>query len=339
MSMNKGLFDLSGFENLNESDLMSIKLNESGEEFKDHCPSSDPTQHFDAANSGDKEIPVPGGDKETPSAKPADGEMGPSIPGGDKETPSAKPADGNDPVPNPAKVTLDEDTYNDAMDRLQKSFQEGVELLAFLRNASVVTESVEKKQEQYTESVVGTAILESLENGPLYEKVDRSDKKEVKEIVSNLRDKVAKSLKKDDVFFRVPNYWVHLIVGAVGTLAAGVGVADLTHALNIMFTTRMWQILGICHMESGNIKDLTTGLTEKFSEDLGEYKILAVQVVPTIIDLFKQKFGWKNHLSTYLLLVDKKIPSEIDDVQQALVAEVEKAKGSKDDKKDTKDKK
>lgn len=288
----------------------------------------------------------------------------------------------------PNKVTLTSETNSQLLSQLQKSFQESAEILGMMQHTEVIEESVEDRQMHFTEDAINNAILESLENGPLFEKVDRSDKIEVKAIVAKLRGKVNQELAADTVFFRVPNLWANIIAGAAfvaigggavgfGIKAAGKGaiggvvtgagkivsaassgvssaasaaatsavkgaasgaiigatgaatvstaIKELTKTVNNMIATRMWQILGICHIEDKTIDTITANLQEKFKDELGEYKILAVKVVPTIADQFRMKFGWKNNLKTYMLLVDKKLPSEIKKAQEDLSKEIEKA--------------
>lgn len=330
--MNKGLFQLESFDQMKEDDLLQMNLNEGSEEFSVKCPSSNPTVDFDkdATSGSEHTIPVPGGDKETPTAKPVEGANIP-VPGGDKETPAAKPSDAA-AVPVPATVTLTADEYNSAIGALKKSFKEAVDICAILESASVVHKTAEELQEEFTEAAVGDVMLQTYEDGPLYEKVNKADKGDIKAIVRKIRSGVAKACKADNVHFYQPNLIIRTLVG-VATVNAG---NHLNAALQQIWTTRLWQVLGICHSESGNIKTICDNLTEKFADELGDYKILYVKAQPTIYDALKAKFNWKNSKDAFFLLVDTKIPSEIRAAAKEINDQLTKSKseGNKDGEKE-----
>lgn len=330
--MNKGLFQLESFDQMKEDDLLQMNLNEGSEEFSVKCPSSNPTVDFDkdATSGSEHTIPVPGGDKETPTAKPVEG-ANIAVPGGDKETPAAKPSDAA-AVPVPATVTLTADEYNGAISALKKSFKEAVEICSILESASVVHKTAEELQEEFTEAAVGDVMLQTYEDGPLYEKVNKADKGDIKAIVRKIRSGVAKACKADNVHFYQPNLIIRTLVG-VATVNAG---NHLNAALQQIWTTRLWQVLGICHSESGNIKTICDNLTEKFADELGDYKILYVKAQPTIYDALKAKFNWKNSKDAFFLLVDTKIPSEIRAAAKEINDQLTKPKseGNKDGEKE-----
>lgn len=330
--MNKGLFQLESFDQMKEDDLLQMNLNEGSEEFSVKCPSSNPTVDFDkdATSGSEHTIPVPGGDKETPTAKPVEG-ANIAVPGGDKETPAAKPSDAA-AVPVPATVTLTADEYNSAIGALKKSFKEAVEICSILESASVVHKTAEELQEEFTEAAVGDVMLQTYEDGPLYEKVNKADKGDIKAIVRKIRSGVAKACKADNVHFYQPNLIIRTLVG-VATVNAG---NHLNAALQQIWTTRLWQVLGICHSESGNIKTICDNLTEKFADELGDYKILYVKAQPTIYDALKAKFNWKNSKDAFFLLVDTKIPSEIRAAAKEINDQLTKPKseGNKDGEKE-----
>lgn len=330
--MNKGLFQLESFDEMKEDDLLQMNLNEGSEEFSVKCPSSNPTVDFDkdATSGSEHTIPVPGGDKETPTAKPVEG-VNVAVPGGDKETPAAKPSDAA-AVPVPATVTLTADEYNGAISALKKSFKEAVEICSILESASVVHKTAEELQEEFTEAAVGDVMLQTYEDGPLYEKVNKADKGDIKAIVRKIRSGVAKACKADNVHFYQPNLIIRTLVG-VATVNAG---NHLNAALQQIWTTRLWQVLGICHSESGNIKTICDNLTEKFADELGDYKILYVKAQPTIYDALKAKFNWKNSKDAFFLLVDTKIPSEIRAAAKEINDQLTKPKseGNKDGEKE-----
>lgn len=333
-----GIFDMTGFESKADDDLMTASA--FGEE-AEFAPNSNAKNNVDNG-TGDPNVSVPGGLKEQPTAKPEGGEKEIPVPGGLHEAPSNSGPGGFVKVGIPGGTTMTSDVYNDYLKRLQHTFKEASEALEMLSQVNVLTESAEQKQARLIEESVGNSIVEALENGPLFEAVDREDKEDVKAIVKKLRNKLSKHLQSEGVFFRVPNVWAQVIVGGILTPVGGIGAYDFARGLNTMISTRMWQILGLCHMESGNITELTKSLTEKFKEELGDYKVLATPTYPSIADMWRQKFGWKNQKNTYMLLVDRKLPSEIKKLQEELAKEAEKiakeaeekAAEKKNDKKD-----
>lgn len=292
-----GLFDLHLFENAEDDDILNVKINESNE-FDYKCPSNHPEEHFDAANSGNRGPSVPGGLNEKPSARPEGGEYGPSVPGGLTEKPSAKPDGGEHGPGASGKVTLDSNTYNQALEDLKKSFKECYDLFETITNVNVIPESVEQRQDEFLED----AILAAYENGPLFEAVDRKDKDEVKAIVQKIRDGVSKALKSKGYDFRNIKGILRVLGGDITALG---GVATKGA---VWFRTRIWQTIGLTYVEDGNAKELCDNLTEKFKEELGDYKILPLEVDTTLIDWIINKINWKHQKNSYLLVVDKKVP-------------------------------
>lgn len=272
-----------------------------------------------------------------------------------------------DQRPKSSKTEITADAYNSALGLLQKSFKEMTDIVGALQGAVIVEESTEDKvskaQDAYLENAIDQAILEAFENGPIFEAVDRSDKKEVKAIVSKIRGTIASKLKEEDVSYYKPNIAARIIMSAlpaaVGTIAkvktpefinnqmdAGglakktkVNGADITSgvlaggvsAIQVFWKERLWQILGVCHLEAGNISSVVKTLNEEYKEDLGSYKILAAKTNTTIHDLFKTKFGWKNHKNTYFLLVDKKLPAELKEFQTAVDKAMSSSEGKKEE--------
>lgn len=268
------------------------------------------------------------------------------VPGGLSEKPAGVPADQNIPVP--SKVEITSDAYNDALKNLQKTFKEGADLIEQLSNMIVVNESAEEKlmkdQNAYVENAIDSALMESFINGPIFEAVTREDKNEVKNITSKIKKEIKSALKEDGVTYYEPKKIIRIILGVVSGAAVGAGksmamgktaavggavLGGVNGGIKEFWSTRLWQILGVCHVESGNIGTITKNLTEKFKEDLGDYKILAVKTTPSIYDLFKTNFGWKNNKKAYFLLVDKKVPSEMKEFQTEVSKALEAAK--KDD--------
>ena len=319
----------------------------------------------------DGTVNVPGGTGESPSAKQKDGKEIP-VPGGDKETPTANPYD-KASITIPSSVTMTDSQWKEMLNGLQKSFKEGVELLQILSEATVIHKTEEELQNEYTESMVenaiGEAILEAYENGPIFEAVKRSDKKNVKDITKSLRGKIPKDLKDKHISFYKPSVLARILGAAAGVTLGGIGStagtivaatghpiiggaiaattvaagsvsqANLPAALQQIWTTRLWQVIGICHMEEGNIGEVTKMLTEKYKDELGEYKILYVKAIPALLDALKTKFNWKNSKGAYFLLVDRTIPKDIKEFQDTFKKVVEEKENNSEgeDKKEDKE--
>lgn len=288
-----GLFNLEKIESMGDDDVMSMNINESTAEFDSKEPDvNHPEEHFDKDATGAKEtnIPVPGGDKETSSAKPDDA-ASVTVPGGDSETPKAKPVDAAS-IPVPTKVTLTSDQYNSALADLKKSFKEAVEIIEILESASIVETSINDQQTEFVEN----AVLEAMESGPMFEAVKRDDKDAVKEIVKKLRPEIADYLHDEKVKFYKPSKLASLFI-------------NQSRLVIQLFNERLWQNVGVVIIDDA--ADIVKKLNDKFAEELGDYKIVFYHTPASIVDLFKTKFGLKNFKNTYMLLIDKKFPSDL----------------------------
>lgn len=222
--------------------------------------------------SGNNEIP------ERPTAK-IEGDTTNQLPGG--EQPATRPKD-ETKIMTGNGTEIKADVYNSAMGALKKSFKEASELIDMLTNCTVVESTIADQQAEFTEN----AILESYDNGPYFEKVDRTDKDEVKEITKNIRTKVGKYIRDEGYKF-IPRK-----------------VIDVWSAY-------MWQTLGNVYIEAANINKLCDAMNEEFKEELGEYKIIPVACLWRLVDMLRVKFNWKNTCFVYALLVDKKLNSEL----------------------------
>ena len=321
--MNKGLFDLSKFESMGDDDIISMNINENAEFANTNPDTNHPEETFDndALSGNENQVSVPGGLKETPNAKPYDASEV-NIPEGDNETPKSKPYDAAS-IPVPSKVTLTSDQYNDALAALKKSFKEGVEIMEMLENATVIETSIEDKQQEYVESMIADQLLLAYEDGPVFEAVKREDKDDVKSIVRSLRPKLKDDFDTAKIKFYKPNMLARVLTSLfIGT--------EMTTAFQHLWKQRLWQMVGICLCEEGNIKDVTDELTKKYESELGEYKILYVKTSRNIIDLFRTKFGWKNNAKAYFILIDKKIPKELAEVEE-MVADAKDAEETKEE--------
>lgn len=318
----KDYFNLSGYDGKPELDIGDEPLTEESE-FAPHSYAQT------GADNG-----VPDSKPAVPTAGKASlegGEKGPSIPQNSAmpgETQVKSPSGGGEMGPKiPQSIEITSDAWKASMQALQKSFKEGIELMQMLESCRIVDKTPEQKQQEYMEDVMVEAVMTAYEDGPLFEAVDRDDKNAVKKIVRSLRPKVKKQLKEDGVSFYESSAVTKALIAVAGT--AGTVVASTLHPLlgaaaissgslngaaalfQQLWNTRLWQIVGVVHLESGNISNVMNELTEQFKEELGEYKFIHFAAVDTIVDTFKKRFGWKNTKNTYFILIDKKLPSEV----------------------------
>jgi len=240
--------------------------------------------------------------------------MGPSVPGGLTEPPTAKPEGGEFGPSIPAGSTITKEAYNSAIADLQKSFKESYELLGILQSCTIVESTTEQDQEEFTEAAVAEAIYNSIISGPMFERVDKSDKKDIKDIVEKIKDDFKKFMKNNDIPFRESKIWSRLIVGAI-TMPIGVESLIFSPAAVRALQARLWQVIGICDTEEGNISKLVDDANEKFKDELGEYKILYIKTTQSVKDMFITHFGWKDARQCYMIVVDKKIPSELEGLE------------------------
>ena len=121
--MNYGLFDTTMLESVEDDDLINLSVFDENEvDTGIFALNVDPITESVSNDLLDE--PITEGD-EFASDSPADPE---------KHFNSDN--SGNKSISVPSDATLDEDTYNKAIDMLQKSFKEGVEILDLMRNKS-----------------------------------------------------------------------------------------------------------------------------------------------------------------------------------------------------------
>lgn len=307
--MYRGLFNLKNIDSMGDDDIVSLNINESGE-FDNKTPDvNHPEVPFETGGASGHQTTVPGV-KETPSAKPHDN-ASVSVPGGVKETPSSKPEDVKS-IPVPSKVTLTSDEYNDALAALKKSFKEGYEIMEMLENVNVIDHNINDEQNEFVEN----AILVAMESGPMFEAVTRDDKDKVKEIVSKLRPEVYDYLHSEKVKFYKPSKLASALI-------------NQNRLLTQLINERLWQNLGVMIVDDH--EEMVKKLNEKFKDELGDYKIVHYQTSASIVDLFRVKLNIKNFKNTYMLLVDKKFPS---DLKKAIDEDNKNSSNEENDKKE-----
>ena len=352
------LFEMGGFASKGDDDLLQATVLTEGTEF---APDSNATN--DVSNHvQDASVSVPGGLKEQPTAKPADGEKSVPVPGGLSEKPTNPGVPGFANVGNSGKVVLTDAQHNAAMQALQKSFKEGVEMLDILMGAQVVHETADDITARMMEESMNEACLVSFEDGPFFEAVQHEDKKEVKKLCRELRPKIQKDCIDDKVTFVKANAAARLISGlliaagggaltvvanSVAPAAAGVvsfaathaGASNMAAGMDQIWRNHLWQVLGVVHLEEGNVKTYVDNLNEKYKEELGEYKFMTVRTSATIGDCFRSKFNWKNAKNVYFLIIDKKMPAEIQKFQKAVDEAIKdgEKKDGKEEKEEKKD--
>lgn len=218
------------------------------------------TDMDDITESTDVSIPVPGGLKETPDSKPYD-DASISIPSG---------------------TTIDAATYNKALDTLQKSFKEAADLMESLKGVQVVDATLEQKQSDFNDD----AYVWAMENGPVFESVQKEDKNDIKAIIEKIRPKVLKTCKSDNVRF----YKIGIIYRFLRRLDA---------------TERLWQWIGAIFIEPRNLETFVNGLNEELAEDLGKYKIYAIKAE------VGKPCKYVGDGTGYALLVERKLTAEL----------------------------
>jgi hypothetical protein len=264
------------------------------------------------------------------------------------------------PVPQTTQLTTKQ--HDAALTALKQSFKEAADIIDSIMNAEIVDDKVYDEQAEFTENALTDALYESVINGPLFEKVDRTDKEAVKNIVKTIGPKVGKFVKQEKTVVYKPYKFVLKLLTGAGLLAASgaistaAGVANMAAAgINVAkgaaiatgaiegaasgaiatsisqcWSQHAWQFIGTIGCEKADIQTFVDSINKEFAEDLGEYRILYVSTTPNLADLFRTKFNWKNHNQFYLLLVDKKLPKEITkgikDTDKALASSGEEKK-------------
>lgn len=223
----------------------------------------------------------------------------------------------------PEAMTLTTEQYKSIMGQLQKSFNEGVAIMDKLSKATVVEQDPAAAQVEYTEECLAEAYLQSIEDGPIFEAVDREDKYEIKEIVRSIRGKIATICKENGAKFYKSSLLLRSGYKDMDTLMD-------TKAKGISWvTTRLFQLIGMVLIDPSDIKDLTDELNEEFADKLGNFQIVSAICPPTLLDYIRTNGVWKNmgEQRPHMLLIDSK--SKIKEKRKA------KAKAKDDVKKES----
>lgn len=251
------------------------------------------------------------------------------VPGGDKEEPSKQ------------GIKLDADTYNSALDALQKSFNEGAQIAAMLKNAQITENSLESKQAQFTEAAIEDALLASFENGPMFESVKKADKKEVKDIVTKIRKSIFTYLKEKDIRSTKPAIIARLLfdlnANFSGTNVKIYNGNTIRYDEFNLANTYLWQVLALVEAENDEIDGIVDDLINKYKEELGEYTIISYQTGLSSTELARlnklTKDFSKNKKQAFMLFVDKTLPKkEAKELDKALTNALKAPEGEKDKK-------
>lgn len=181
-------------------------------------------------------------------------EHGVTIPGGNSETPSAKPYDASS-VAVPAKTTITADQYNSALANLKKSFKEAADVVEALENASVVTKDTDELQAEYTEAALEEALMESYLNGPIFEAASDDKKEDIKKAVKTIIKKIKQSRnenKKNPYNLREAT-WLARIIGS-----------------NKEIGRNAWKNVATFTAKKSKLNDAIASFTDTYKEDLGE---------------------------------------------------------------------
>lgn len=304
-----GIFDIN--ESAGPDDILKINIFAEEAEFKTNEFAFNPKTSGD--NLPTSTMNPPGGRKEDPTSNEYDKGQSTTVtpPGGRNENPSATIYDKGQSVniSIPQGTTLDSRTYNAALQRLQQSYRESMEMMNMvgaslleLTNVTVVPISEEESTLNEAADIADEAMYQAILNSPLYEKVGRDDKDKVQDIVHKLSSQMESKVRQkgNNARFVRPKKILRALIDPNG----------LSNVLHTVWTQRLWQILGIVYMEENNIQPLLADLNACFKDELGEYKILASRAVPAFIDALRMRFNWKNAQLAWTLVIDKKLPGE-----------------------------
>lgn len=236
----------------------------------------------------------------------------------------------------PAGTEIDADVYNKALTQLQNTFNEAASVIDMLKNVDPVSVTLEARQEAYTEACIADAIYNSIINGPVFEAVESSDKNDVKSIITKISKDVEAAVIKAGNKFSKPQLLVRYLLtgGLTGRELKVNGTGKITYQTRTWWNTRLWSILGVLYCEPDDEAAVVETLNTLFAKELGDYKIKSVTVNAGILELFRNKFGYKNVRKGYWLLIDK--PTAKPSVKELETAIKSAADDGKDDDKDEK---
>lgn len=278
--------------------------------------------HVDSTNKHDSPKGVSGADSKNQHNMPT------SVPGGTGENAPGVPSDQGPSVP--ASVELTDKEWKDTLAALQKSFKEAGDIVELLKGTKVV----EEKSDEFN--------LMDWTDDYYSEAVSKEDRSAIEAIVKDVQKDIADDLtRKNGVDYEYANKFFD-------------GLTKI-NAFDSWWNTRIWQFLGVINIEPDNCTTVVNYLNKTYRERLGDYKIISVKMIGNgfwngnlphnvislipvvgnvtasvlwVVKTFKQaiklKFGWKNTKACYMLVIDKKLPLEIEEHAKEVEANIVK---------------
>ncbi len=242
------------------------------------------------------------------------------------EKPSGHPYDANS-IPIPNKKEIDVQTYNDALTRLQNSFNETVK---FMKNVSINYNIVEHTSENLAQDFfTDRAIFESYCDGPYFEKVSAENKHEIKALAKRLRKRLLDQAHNINGIGATISHKLRLlsdIIGSINPLVLIITIIKygfdmwiidpilISKFNNNRLNLYAWQTICYLYGRSYTLGDLKKKLNNEFADVLGEkYEIEIIKMkffYPTIrgkkeLDEY-DKGTDSNYFNNYLLIVNEK---------------------------------
>lgn len=220
-------------------------------------------------------------------------------------------------IPTGTSTEISADVWNNAMTQIKKTFKEAIELMDEITSYTVVQETVEEQQRNYTESLMFDVVFESYTNGPFFEAVKDPRKHDIKVAVNaiikaahkNASDKYnlttfranAKEVAGYAIGGAIANALIGIIspsnvIGTVGrTAVMGIGGAagaaggavvgarlraPLLRALreDRKFVTQTWQMVGVFRVKDDEVSNAIAHYKKEFADQLGDLTLNYMKV-------------------------------------------------------------
>lgn len=222
---------------------------------------------------------------------------------------------------------INQATYKNALNALKQSFKEATDVMAMLADATIVeSPTMDERQEQFTEE----AIFESYCDGPIYEAVEKENKKEIKAIARKIRKKLVGTMR--GIKWYTPE----------GKPAGNrIGIFDAYRIAKHSGELKLvaWQMVCILIPKKGtNFGTALEDINEEFKDILGDYVLKSVKLKMNVLtgllgvvrdkDVSETNPNEKPALLTWHVLIvdekDAKTPKEISvDVEESEVKKVQ----------------
>lgn len=247
------------------------------------------------------------------------------------------------PVPSTTEITAD--AYNDAIGRLKASFKECMDIIGDLEHVKIVEEKAEDNIDKY-DQIAFDSMFESALNGAIYEAVERKDKDDIKKIIKDIKPDFKKEMTENHIMFNEQKYILGRILMLFGNAAAGISLTAIgpnlptklfgitifkldlkmiSKLIQLVWYNHAWQIVGTISAHGETRDELLKKFNEDHKEELGDYKLIAVDFSDT---------GYGS-----LIIVDKKLSSEIKTMVKDIDTSIDLAEKAKEKAKSKKEKK